>query len=283
MLTLTPETSGPSHAGITVVVPAYNAEKFLTAALESVAEQTVQPAEIIVADDGSTDGTATVVEQFASLRGACRVRLLREPHRGPGAARNAAVRAARTEWVAFLDSDDRWEPRKLEAIMAAQADHPEVNIICHNELMHLPDGATMLLDTASPYRPAMSLPRQLFRRNLFSTSAVVCRRDVVLEVGGFDESLSSSQDYELWLKLSPRARPLFLHEPLGHYVVRAGNISTSHYWRRLANVLRVKHRYRRYVGAPTYVASMLYVTMMHAASPLRNVIAQHLRRRRSQS
>lgn len=99
---------------ITVVIPTYNRKGFITRALESVFNQTVQPAQIVVVDDGSTDGTAEVCKAYAP-----RVEYLWQQNAGPAAARNAGVRLARHPWLAFLDSDDYWTPSHLERMANA--------------------------------------------------------------------------------------------------------------------------------------------------------------------
>jgi len=257
----------PRSSDVTVVVPAYQAESFLPATLATVAQQTALPFELIVVDDGSTDDTCNITEIFALAHPELRMRLLREPHRGPGAARNAGVRAARSDWIAFLDSDDLWHPSKLESMLTAMRAHPDANIYCHNEAIRSLDGSQQVTDYGARIHYGLPLARQLFRNNCFSTSAVVCRRELVLRCGGFDETLSSAQDYDLWLRMSPDLVPRFVPEVLGTYVLREGNISTSRYWRRLLNILRVKHRHRAKGGALLYLHSMLRETAHHVAGP----------------
>jgi glycosyltransferase involved in cell wall biosynthesis len=203
------------------------------------------------------------------------MRLLREPHRGPGAARNAGVRAARSEWIAFLDADDLWYPSKLERMTAAMRACPAANVYCHNEMLGLPDGRERITDYGARIDSNRPLAQQLFRDNCFSTSALVCQRDMVLRWGGFDEALSSAQDYELWLRMSPDLVPKFVPEVLGTYVVRQGNISTSRYWRRLLNILRVKHRHRAKGGTLLYIATVLRVTCHHVLAPALTAIRGH--------
>ena len=254
---------------ITVVVPAYEAAQFIAATLESVAHQTVQPWEVIVVDDGSTDGTRATVESVAHAYPHCPVRLLCKPHRGPGAARNAGVGAAQTAWVAFLDSDDLWHPDKLAAMVAAINEHTDTNFLCHDERIRLLDGKEQTSNYSENYCRSGSISQQLYRRNLFSTSAVVCHRDLILRWKGFDEGLSSAQDYELWLRMSPELRPEFVPLVLGTYVLRSGNITMTRFWRRLRNELCVKHRHRHKVRVTRYVLEVLRLTVSHLLRPIR--------------
>jgi glycosyltransferase involved in cell wall biosynthesis len=113
-----------STPGISVVVPAYNAERYLAEALESVLVQTPPGTEVIVVDDGSTDGTAAVAESFAPL-----VRVLREPHGGIGAAFNRGMREARGTLIASIDADDRWLPGKLSLQCEVLDAHPSVDAV----------------------------------------------------------------------------------------------------------------------------------------------------------
>lgn len=254
---------------ISVIIPAWNSAPFIAATLDSVAAQTTPPAEVVVADDGSNDETCAVVEAFEKLHPHLSLRLLRAPHLGPGAARNQAIRAATADWIAFLDSDDLWCPGKLAAITTAILAHPGANFFCHNETVRAKSGGERRTDYGGDYLPHISLERQLYRRNLFSTSAVVCRRKLVLECGGFDEELSSAQDYELWLRISPDLRPVFVPETLGTYVLRKGNISSSRYWIRLKNIVRVKYRHRDKVGFAPCLYFLFRAVLSHAVAPIR--------------
>lgn len=261
-----------SGQDVTVIVPAYQAEAYLAATLDTIARQIVQPHEVVIVDDGSTDRTVEVAEAFARSHRGCAVRVLREPHRGPGAARNAGVRAATTEWISFFDSDDLWEPAKIERVLEAIRQHPEANFFCHNETIIFLDGSRRVSNYSEGYDPGRPLPPQLYRENYFSTSAVVCRRQLVMNWGGFDETLSSAQDYELWLRMSPDIRPVFISDPLGSYVLRAGNITTSRYWRRLRNALVVKLHHRDKVDFGTFIVQTARVGAIHLAVPVRNAL-----------
>lgn len=254
---------------VSVIVPAYQAAAYLGDTLATVARQTQVPRELIVVDDGSTDTTCAVVESFAAAHPQLSVRLMREPHRGPGATRNAGVRAAQSEWVAFLDSDDLWYPQKLERILGSISARPQGNFYYHNLMVRSLQGTERVAHRGEGLRPGKSVTRQLFQRNYFCTSAVVCRRYLLLRWGGFDETLPSSQDYELWLRMSPDLVPIFVAETLGTYVDRKGNISTCRFWGRLFDLLRVKHRHRAKGGAGLYACSLVRAVLFHVAGRIR--------------
>lgn len=240
---------------ISLVIPTFNSAEFIEKTLETVVRQTRLPDEVVISDDGSRDDTLAIVERFVAARGsAIPWRILSNEHRGPGATRNSGIRAASGEWIAFLDSDDLWEEQKIERISEAIVALPTVNFFCHDELVVTKDEQTRVLEYGRRYREDSPLPPQLYFSNMFSTSAVVCRRTLLLEHGCFNEMLMSAQDYELWLRLSPFMRPAFIHEALGRYVERAGNITSSGLIRRFKNEVRIALIHRQKV-------SMLWVAV----------------------
>jgi len=169
---------------ISVLIPVFNGARFIAAALESVAGQTLATYETIVVDDGSTDGSGDVAARFPF------VRVIRQENRGAGAARNRAAAEARGDHFAFLDADDLWKPEKLARQMAALAARPEAGwVICRQEY---------LLDESVP-RPAW-VPRAELAANYVSwvPSATVVRRKCFERAGNYDETLRFGEDLE-WL------------------------------------------------------------------------------------
>lgn len=247
---------GKTKPAISVICPTYNSAAFVIDTLRTVAAQEFLPVELIVSDDGSTDGTPEIVESYLVACEKLRSRLVRNRHVGPGAARNAGVKVATAEWIAFLDADDLWLPGKLMAVVEAQREHPECNFFCHSERHILLDGSTQVLDYGKSYNQAKPLGAQLFHNNLFSTSAVVCRRQLLEEHGSFDESLMSGQDYELWLRLAPHIRVCFIREVFGSYVHRPGNITSGRLERRTLNIMAIKHRHREQATFFNYSLTM---------------------------
>lgn len=198
----------PPPAPVSVVIPTYNRQRLLERALASVQAQTLPPAEVIVVDDGSSDGTAEWVAAEHP-----RVILLRsDANQGPAAARNRGITAAREKWLAFLDSDDEWRPEKLRRQMEALAREPEARI-CHGDEIWIRRGRRV-----NPRRRHAKSGGWIFRRCLplcvISPSAVLIHRDVFERVGLFDPALPACEDYDLWLRITPRYRVLFVDEPL---------------------------------------------------------------------
>jgi glycosyltransferase involved in cell wall biosynthesis len=169
---------------ISVLIPVFNGARFIAAALESVAAQTLATYETIVVDDGSTDGSGDVAARFPF------VRVIHQENRGAGAARNRAVAEARGDHFAFLDADDLWKPAKLARQMAALAARPETGwVICRQEY---------LLDEGVP-RPGWVAKAELAGNYVsWVPSATVVRRECFERVGNYDEVLRFGEDLE-WL------------------------------------------------------------------------------------
>lgn len=242
---------------ISVVCPVYNGAVFIIKTLESVVDQSVKPHELIVVDDGSTDDTQALVIEFSQKNKNIHIQFIKNLHRGPGAARNSGIIASTGEWIAFLDSDDDWRPNKLEQVSKIIEHNSNVNFICHAEEHIYIDGNREIADYSLLYNPHDKLTKQLYKLNLFSTSAVTCKKQLLIEHGLFDETLMSSQDYDLWLKLSPHINPFFIKESLGSYVYRKGNITSNNRLRRWKNLLIIASRYRHYVGMKGYIYKCL--------------------------
>lgn len=204
--------TGQDKPVISVVIPAYNAAVFIGKTLDSVHAQTYSSYEIVLVDDGSIDETSELVKSWADAHPGTAVRLLRQDNKGIGAARNTGVREARGEYVAFLDADDLWMPRKLEAV--ARRLTVAVDLICHDEWLKGIGRKPRRL-THGPYTTYRDL---LFKGNPLSPSATVVRRKKLVEVGGFSEDLrfNSAEDYDLWLRLvKSGCRIEYVHEVLG--------------------------------------------------------------------
>lgn len=198
---------------VSVVIPTYQRADLLEEAVRSVLSQTHRELEVLVEDDGSTDGSGTAL---ASL-GDGRVSYRRGENVGrPGPVRNRGVARARGSLVAFLDSDDVWEPRKLEVQVAALERDPSLlGVSC--DATWLPPRARTLLALDADLRPSFE---ELLVRNVVLTSGAVVRREALRAVGGFDEDPGISvEDYDLWLRLlRHRDRALLvLREPLFRY------------------------------------------------------------------
>jgi glycosyltransferase involved in cell wall biosynthesis len=205
---------------VTVVVPAYNAQRFLGETLRSVLDQTFRDFEVLVVDDGSTDGTAAIVDDFGPP-----VRRIAQPNRGVSRARNAGIEAAAGRFVAFLDADDLWDPPKLERQMARLRAAPEAGL-CYTGLRRI--DAQGAVRSVEPARELPDLCRTLLLEScVIAISSVTARRDLLRRAGGFDPTLSQCADWDMWLRLSSLTRAAAVAEPLTRYRTFPGNMSSD--------------------------------------------------------
>lgn len=208
---------------VSVVVPAFNAERWLAETIQSVLNQTFTGFELIVVDDGSTDGTATVAKSFQDVR----VRYIRQGNRGLSGARNTGIRAARGSIVAFLDADDLFHPQKLAQQMAAfENDRRVGGVVCGYETID--ESGTQLHEE----RPWLSAPlidlRTLLFWNPILPSALAVRRDLLFTAGLFDEKLQRYEDWDLPLRLASQdCRMVWVKEVLVAYRRHGQNMSTA--------------------------------------------------------
>lgn len=198
---------------VSVIIPAYNRAGSISQAIDSVLGQSVAVNEILVVDDASDDDLAGALTTYGT-----RIRLLRHTaNRGAAAARNTGVQAATSRYVAFLDSDDRWTPEKLERQLEFMEER-DLDAACTNFLTVADEGAGA--DRPRPaYRPypeLLELADMSWGCFISPGATLVCRRELLVEVGGFDTALSRYEDWDLFLRLCQRPdfRLGFLAEPL---------------------------------------------------------------------
>ena len=227
-----------SFADVTVITPAYRAAGTIGRALASVAAQTLKPRAVVVVDDGSDDGTTEAAEACRDRLDGIELKVLRQGNAGPGAARNRALAEAETGFVAFLDADDEWLPEKLTRAMA-KFDDDSIALVSHNYILAR-NGHETTIDCTRHFKPNAEIYLSLFLRNFIATSTVVARRDAIRAQGGFDESLLSAQDYQLWLSIAgrPGARIDTFPEVLARCNVTPGSVS-SHIGRRRSCAVRI--------------------------------------------
>lgn len=211
---------------VSVIIPTYNHGHFLGRALQSVLDQTYTNWEAIVIDNCSEDNTDEVVQGFEDPR----ITLLKIHNSGViAASRNKGIYAAKGEWVAFLDSDDVWYPKKLE--LCLQKAESGYGLVCHGEVwVSLQNGARQLREVFYGPETNATFNKLLFEANCISTSAVIVRAHHLSKVAGFDESITiiTAEDYHLWLKLAQSGVAIgFLQEILGEYTVHEGNASKA--------------------------------------------------------
>jgi glycosyltransferase involved in cell wall biosynthesis len=207
---------------VSVVIPAYNAEAHLARAIISVLVQTRKADEILVINDGSTDGTWGVVEAFGD-----RVRGMNRPHLGAAAARNAGIEASNGELVAFLDADDEWLPEKLARQLEIHQAADIVMSYCRSN-EYDPEGRD-LGDTFRQGQPRRGpeIWRGLLAENFIPPPRVWASRVHLRACGGFDERLKVGEDQDMWIRLALRGRVDFVDRSLVRVHMREGSLSSS--------------------------------------------------------
>ena len=173
---------------ISCIVPVFNGERYLAEALQSILAQTYRPLEIIVADDGSTDGTADVVAGYGD-----QVHYLWQPNSGPATARNLGLATAQGEFVAFLDADDLWHPEKLMRQMARIEARPELDLtVAHVQNFGIPEPVEEA-ERARNHRLGHALPG-------YTTATLLARRTLFEVVGPFDPALQHGDSLDWFLR-----------------------------------------------------------------------------------
>jgi glycosyltransferase involved in cell wall biosynthesis len=180
---------------VSVVIPAYNVQRFIRQALDSVLAQSYQDFEVLVIDDGSTDGTAEIAAEYGEP-----VRVLRQENAGPSAARNHGVREARGDFVAFLDADDLWRPEKLAEQMPLFDDAGRVGLVyCRFQRM---DAEGQPLPTEPWPTPTGEVYYRMLERSYVPASTPVVRASCFERAGTFPEDMSWAEDWHLWIRIA---------------------------------------------------------------------------------
>ncbi len=210
---------------LSVITPAYNAEAYVASCIESVLGQTFADLELVIVDDGSTDGTADLIASFAQRDS--RVRGFRGPNRGISYARNVALRHSRGRYLALLDADDEWAPSFAATMVRILDRQPSVGVVVGNAVNL---GGPF---NGKPVRPWPADPREIrFVDMIEHEDAVfimsVFRREVYESIGGFNERLHRSEDYEFWLRAAAAGVAFLTHPvPLGRYRRLPGSMSSN--------------------------------------------------------
>jgi glycosyltransferase involved in cell wall biosynthesis len=227
---------------VSIIMPAFNVEPFVGGAIDSVRSQTFEDFELLVVDDGSTDGTAAVVERHE--RADSRVRLIRQPNHGLSTARNLALAQSTGAYIAILDSDDAWTPSYLASQIEILETRRDVDIVTANAWFL---GGAQTGRTAGPTpdpRPDPDL-RQLLRDETAVFIMSVFRRRVYEAIGGFDESFRSNEDYDFWIRAAVAGFRFVRNDrPAGYYRRRDDSLSADEL-RMLKGILRVYEKTRQ--------------------------------------
>ena len=192
---------------ISIIIPTYNRKSFLIHAINSVLNQTYQNLELIIIDDGSSDKTENIIKKKYP-----KIKFYKQKNKGVSAARNKGIKMASCKWIAFLDSDDRWHPRKLENQINYLLTHPRYKI-CHTDEIWIRKGIRI-----NQHKKHKKHGGHIFDKCLdlcrISPSSVIIHKDIFNKVGLFNEKLPVCEDYDLWLRIAEKFPVLYLDEKL---------------------------------------------------------------------
>lgn len=254
---------------VSVIIPAYNAEPYLAETLDTLLAQTFQDWRAVVIDDGSSDRTAEIAHDYASKEP--RIQVLSQPNQGLPRTRNRAMAELPGHYFAFLDADDLWHPEKLERQLAAARDHDVHWVYCAHRRF-----GPGLLDTDSSdwkprctYRDGSEMLESLAAFNYIIPSCVLVSKEAMDKVGGFEEKLIASEDWDMWLRLA-RSGYSSWGDPdkLCDYRVQSSGLASQ----RIPMFLGFMHSLPRYLppellvtgGAQPYVQQFFRDTFYHA-------------------
>lgn len=181
---------------VSVVIPAYNAERYLGEAIESVLAQDYSPLETIIVDDGSSDGTASVARSYPD------VKLIVQENAGPAAARNRGFAASRGEFVAFHDADDTLPPEKLSVQIGEMLTDPAVGCVLAEQELLIEQGAELPFWAEGSNVPTVmpTKPEEFADEPDVHPMTMVVRREVFTRIGGFDEEMRAAEDFDWMLR-----------------------------------------------------------------------------------
>jgi glycosyltransferase involved in cell wall biosynthesis len=214
-------------ATVDIIIPAFNAARFLPFSLESVVSQTFDDWRILLVDDGSTDNTAEAVAPFLDRLGS-KIRYIKQENRGLPAARNTAIRASTAEFLALLDADDVWLPCRLSESLKILRERPQVGLVY---------GLITGIDQDN--RPGITwegnlsdadghiAPQVYMRKVELPCPTITFRRKCLDEVGFFDETMRATEDRDLWLRIALRYEVGFVPKVLAYYRLSPNSMSTD--------------------------------------------------------
>jgi len=253
---------------VSVIMNVRNGALTLRAALQSVMHQTFPDWELIVWDDGSTDESAAIVAEFSDRR----IRYFLAPQETPlGQARDAAMRLAQGEWLAFLDQDDLWLPHKLE-LQLALATGPEVGLIYGRVLAFMDDGSQRDYDQFHEFAPLPEgdiLAELLGRGCFIAMSSAVLRRSAVAETGGIPGDIHITPDYFLYLAVCSRYSARAVQQVVCRYRMHGGSMSSRYRHQSLQESLRQVGDWRARLAPSAFAQRRAHISTALALEELR--------------
>ena len=203
----TPKNYLDNSFSISVVIPTFNRLIYLERAIKSVLNQTISVNEIIIVDDGSDDGTSEFIHSnYPNLK------YIFQSNSGVSAARNTGIKAASSNWIAFLDSDDAWVTNKIQKQITELELNPEMNF-CHSNEIWIRNGREIKQKNTHKKFGGYIFDKCLDKCRI-SPSTVICRKSLLIKLNGFDEDLAICEDYDLWLRITSDNPVIYIEKPL---------------------------------------------------------------------
>ena len=203
----TPKNYLDNSFSISVVIPTFNRLIYLERAIKSVLNQTISVNEIIIVDDGSDDGTSEIIHSnYPNLK------YIFQSNSGVSAARNTGIKAASSNWIAFLDSDDAWVTNKIQKQITELELNPEMNF-CHSNEIWIRNGREIKQKNTHKKFGGFIFDKCLDKCRI-SPSTVICRKSLLIKLNGFDEDLAICEDYDLWLRITSDNPVIYIEKPL---------------------------------------------------------------------
>lgn len=229
---------------ISIIVPTYNRAEFIVEAVESVFAQTVTDWELIIVDDGSTDNTVELLEPFLADQ---RVTYQKQENQGQAVARQQALKIATGDYIAFLDSDNRWLPQRLELGLTALSNHSNA-AVSYGDIITIDDNG---IETSrhNMRRYSGAIAPQLLRDNFVSMNTSLVRKSAIDKIGGMRAEVRRGDDYDLWLRLSAENEFIYIPEFMADYRVMDDQISSNKDGRFVSNREIVSNFHKHYPHA----------------------------------
>lgn len=211
---------------VTVIMPVYNREKYLAEAIDSVLCQTYNNFELIIIDDGSTDRSLSIAENYQSVNNA-RIRIIKQANQGPSVARNNAIKVAKGELIGFIDSDDKWTVDKLEMQVKLISNLPSASFVYSGYSLMNEQG-----EITRECLPDKSMEGQIYKKlwtknNNMSGGTVLVRTETITKIGLFDEDLEGGENFDLRVRLSKMGPVYFVNKSLYYYRKHSSNLTTD--------------------------------------------------------
>lgn len=218
---------------VSVIIPSYNYCEYIEECLNSVLSQSYPNTQVIVVDDGSTDGTSDILEKYRKW-----VEVLHQENAGPAAAKNAGIKLASGEFICFLDADDIFLPDKIHMQLDLMQDNSSVGLVHTGVNWINENGEIFKVDFKTSIHDKEEQIFQLLIANYITSSSVMIRRDVFRDVGLFNEKLKYAEDYEMWLRIIRNFRIEVISQPLICYRWHGRNLTLSTKNRELVRTIK---------------------------------------------